>query len=402
MKREKTSDADTTRLRTVKRERLSKNNSGNGRGVRGEEEREEERLRSVTRERLCTNSGGNGEEGEVERLRTVKRQRLSRNGGDGEEQNGDNDDGGDEQVGTTRDRAVDRRELRSRYTAVKNLINSENEKDDLNNVDSDKFHTIIREVDNLHQLVQKPREQVADAEALLGISSTLMTSVKSHSNRGLTPKDFFSGLIEKFSNHNGHQAENAQLSIDWEVIGSAVSKVIRTSDESGYFYLLAFVNGSNLLADVVYGNLLVNMQGKAITADVESIEKHALCSMFMASSPNRDPLGPLETQFTRATSLPLTWLLHSTVEPSPAQREASPAAVTEEASPAQREAAAATEVEMEVSGENEWWGKCKSLGRLESMNDQQSGHMAYERGLYSYVPISLLQIYFVTIFTSAT
>ncbi|KAL9678415.1 hypothetical protein QQ045_016259 [Rhodiola kirilowii] len=126
VKREKTSDADTARLRTVKRERLSKNYSGNGRGVRGEEEREEERLR------------------------TVKRQRLSRNGGDGEEQNGDNDDGEDEQVGTTRDRAVYRRELRSRYTAVKNLINDE--KDDLNNVDSDKFRTIIREVDNLHQL----------------------------------------------------------------------------------------------------------------------------------------------------------------------------------------------------------------------------------------------------------
>ncbi|KAL9663119.1 hypothetical protein QQ045_027957 [Rhodiola kirilowii] len=228
VKREKTSDAETARLKTVKRERLSKNNSGTGRGVRGEEEREEERLRSVARERLRTNSGGNGEEGEVERLRTVKRQRLSRNGGDGEEQNGDNDDGEDEQVGTTRDRVVDRRELRSRYSAVKNLINDE--KDDLNNVDSDKFRTIIREVDNLHQLVQKPREQVADAEALLGISSTLVTSVKSHSNGGLTPKDFISGIIEKFSNHNGRQEEDAQVSIDWKVIGSAVSKVFRTSN----------------------------------------------------------------------------------------------------------------------------------------------------------------------------
>ncbi|CAM8934407.1 unnamed protein product [Rhodiola kirilowii] len=43
--------------------------------------------------------------------------------------------------------------------------------------------------------------------------------------------------------------------------------------ETGYFYLLAFVNGSNLLVDAVYANLLVNMQGKAIIADVEGVEK---------------------------------------------------------------------------------------------------------------------------------
>lgn len=71
---------------------------------------------------------------------------------------------------------------------------------------------------------------MADAEALFGISSMLMTSVKSHSNGGLTPKDFIAGLIGKFCSHDGHQAEDAQALIDWKAVGSAVSKVFRTSN----------------------------------------------------------------------------------------------------------------------------------------------------------------------------
>uniref|UniRef100_A0A5B6YWL0 Non-structural maintenance of chromosomes element 4 n=1 Tax=Davidia involucrata TaxID=16924 RepID=A0A5B6YWL0_DAVIN len=83
---------------------------------------------------------------------------------------------------------TERRVLRSRYLAVKNLISDE--RDDISKVDSDKFKSIINEVESLHQLVQKPREQVADAEALLDITNTLMTSVKAHSNEGITLSDF--------------------------------------------------------------------------------------------------------------------------------------------------------------------------------------------------------------------
>ncbi|KAK1367448.1 hypothetical protein POM88_043009 [Heracleum sosnowskyi] len=74
----------------------------------------------------------------------------------------------------------------------KNLISDE--RDDISRIDSDKFNSIINEVESLHQLVTKPREQVADAEALLDITSTLMTSVKAHCNEGITPSEYVACL----------------------------------------------------------------------------------------------------------------------------------------------------------------------------------------------------------------
>ncbi|CAL5404873.1 unnamed protein product [Camellia sinensis] len=73
-----------------------------------------------------------------------------------------------------------RRVLRSRYLAVQTLISDE--RDDLSRVDSDKFNSIINE-----RFLQKPREQAVDAEALLNITNTLITSVKAHSQEGITP-----------------------------------------------------------------------------------------------------------------------------------------------------------------------------------------------------------------------
>ncbi|TYG46316.1 hypothetical protein ES288_D11G247000v1 [Gossypium darwinii] len=68
--------------------------------------------------------------------------------------------------------AADRRVLRSKYLAVMTKISGARE--EISNVDSNKFNIIINEVDNLHQQVSKPREQVADAEALLGLANTLL------------------------------------------------------------------------------------------------------------------------------------------------------------------------------------------------------------------------------------
>lgn len=105
---------------------------------------------------------------------------------------------------------VKRRVLRSRYLAVKNLISDE--RDDISRIDSDKFNSIINEVESLHQLVQKPREQVADAEALLDITSTLMTSVKAHCNEGITPSEYVACLVRDFGLQGG-------ASVDWKKIG---------------------------------------------------------------------------------------------------------------------------------------------------------------------------------------
>uniref|UniRef100_A0A7N0RJ93 Non-structural maintenance of chromosomes element 4 n=1 Tax=Kalanchoe fedtschenkoi TaxID=63787 RepID=A0A7N0RJ93_KALFE len=205
VKREKASDGDAARLKAVKRERVSRNTASSERG--GGEEEEEERVREVKRERVSRNAGDREEH---------RRKRR-----DGEESGVE---GEDEQAGGG---DVDPRELRSKYMAVKNQINDE--KDDLNKVDSDKFHAIFREVQNLHQHVRKPREQVADAEALWGICSTLVSSVKSHSTGGITPNDFISGLVGIFGNQNRGLAENAPVSLDWKGVGSAVSEVFKTN-----------------------------------------------------------------------------------------------------------------------------------------------------------------------------
>ncbi|PSR84549.1 Non-structural maintenance of chromosomes element 4 B like [Actinidia chinensis var. chinensis] len=93
------------------------------------------------------------------------------------------------------------RALRSRYLAAKTRIS--NEREDISRFDSGKFNTIVNEVESSHQLVQKPREQVADAEALLDITSTLVSSVKGHSKDGITPSDFVNCLMRDFGRHGG-------------------------------------------------------------------------------------------------------------------------------------------------------------------------------------------------------
>ncbi|GAA0187246.1 hypothetical protein LIER_34534 [Lithospermum erythrorhizon] len=118
-----------------------------------------------------------------------------------------------------------RRVLRSRYLNVKNRIS--NERDDISKKDSDNFNAIFEEVEFLHQQVQKPREQVADAEPLLDIASTLVSSVKAHSNEGITPSDFISCLLKDFGKRGGpsNNLDEERNSVRWRDIGCAVSNV---------------------------------------------------------------------------------------------------------------------------------------------------------------------------------
>lgn len=120
-----------------------------------------------------------------------------------------------------------RRLLRSRYLAVKSLICDE--RDDISKADSKKFASIINEVESLHHLVQKPREQVADAEALLDITSTLVTSVKAQKNEGITPSDFVTCILRDFGQQVGASSstgtEDGGNSVAWKEIGLAVSHV---------------------------------------------------------------------------------------------------------------------------------------------------------------------------------
>ncbi|KAM0855709.1 hypothetical protein ACQ4PT_049599 [Festuca glaucescens] len=115
----------------------------------------------------------------------------------------------------------DRRLLRSRYLAVKSQINDE--KDEMASEDSAKFSAIFTQVESLHQLVQKPREQIADAEALLDIATSLGASVRFQSALGITPSDLVAGLLKKFGTRADANAEGASLR--WGDVGVAASHV---------------------------------------------------------------------------------------------------------------------------------------------------------------------------------
>ncbi|PHU06046.1 Non-structural maintenance of chromosomes element 4 -like protein A [Capsicum chinense] len=120
---------------------------------------------------------------------------------------------------------IGRRVLRSHYLNFKSRISDERE--NISTADSDKFKSIIEEVERLHRQVQKPREQVADAEALLDITTTLVTTVKAHSNGGVTPSDFVSCLLRDFDQEggSGRRTEEDGNSINWKDVGRAVSHV---------------------------------------------------------------------------------------------------------------------------------------------------------------------------------
>ncbi|KAL3623345.1 hypothetical protein CASFOL_032161 [Castilleja foliolosa] len=90
---------------------------------------------------------------------------------------------------------------------------TEDERDDMSKVDSEAFRTMIEEDDNLHQLVQNPQEQVADAEALFDITNTL----------------FVSCLLRDFGLGGGTSSsqDEATSLIRWKDIGRTVSHVFK-------------------------------------------------------------------------------------------------------------------------------------------------------------------------------
>uniref|UniRef100_A0A0E0ABX0 Non-structural maintenance of chromosomes element 4 n=1 Tax=Oryza glumipatula TaxID=40148 RepID=A0A0E0ABX0_9ORYZ len=115
----------------------------------------------------------------------------------------------------------DRRLLRSRYLAVKSRISDD--KDDMARADSVKFRAVFTRVEDLHRLVQRPREQIADAEALLDIATSLVASVRTHSALGITPSDFVSGMLKKFGEKRRDDDEAASLR--WLDVGLYTSRI---------------------------------------------------------------------------------------------------------------------------------------------------------------------------------
>lgn len=63
---------------------------------------------------------------------------------------------------------------------------------------------------------------MADAEALLDLANTLVTSVRSQSGEGITPSDFVNALLKNFSRSD---VENNPNMFKWADVGLGVSHV---------------------------------------------------------------------------------------------------------------------------------------------------------------------------------
>ncbi|KAK4441506.1 protein NRT1/ PTR FAMILY 7.1 [Sesamum alatum] len=117
-----------------------------------------------------------------------------------------------------------RRSIRSHYREIGNRIDEG--KDEIASGDLDKFMAIMNEFENMHQHVNKPREQVADAEALLGLTSTLVASVKTHTSGNVTPAELVSCLIRDFGQKViMKRSSEISPSVSWQNIGYLVSPI---------------------------------------------------------------------------------------------------------------------------------------------------------------------------------
>ncbi|KAI3793715.1 hypothetical protein L1987_36336 [Smallanthus sonchifolius] len=130
--------------------------------------------------------------------------------------------------GTVTDQSVDenfseRRVLRFGYLSIQNFIRDK--KDEISAVSSKKFLSIINEVDGMHHLVNKPREQVSDAEALRDLANTLVTSIRVHSTGNVTPSIFISSLITEYGKKRKIGGTES-VQIRWKDIGLQVSPVL--------------------------------------------------------------------------------------------------------------------------------------------------------------------------------
>ncbi|CAL1371032.1 unnamed protein product [Linum trigynum] len=119
----------------------------------------------------------------------------------------------------------DCRILRSRYHAVQNLI--QDEADDIGSAESNKFNTILNELQSLHERVIRPREQLADAEALLGITSSFVKGAKLNSN-AVTPSKFINFILRDFARAQQYShSDRTRASVNWQKIGISVSHIFK-------------------------------------------------------------------------------------------------------------------------------------------------------------------------------
>lgn len=81
-------------------------------------------------------------------------------------------------------------------------------------------------IQNVKNSANSPLEHVADAEALLGITSQVADSVRSLSREGITPAEFVSSFIRRFGQKKrSKDPSDSSYGVLWQHIGSSVSSM---------------------------------------------------------------------------------------------------------------------------------------------------------------------------------
>lgn len=108
---------------------------------------------------------------------------------------------------------ADRRLLRAKYRTVQSHIAE-------HNLDADGFENIFGNVEHLYNEVSRPREQIADAEALFDITASILESVKEFKGRhGPIASELVNSIVRNYGKDVVRADESAEMAIDWERLG---------------------------------------------------------------------------------------------------------------------------------------------------------------------------------------
>ncbi|KAG0584307.1 hypothetical protein KC19_3G201300 [Ceratodon purpureus] len=140
------------------------------------------------------------------RPRSVRRRRAEGEGGGGSASQEDDN--------------AERRRLRAEYRELQHSIHVD--KEAIGSADTTKFMDIVSKMDELHHKVRKPREQIADAEAVLGVTRHFVECMKDARRKGgVSPATFVGHIIRGFSVPTTDRNDDAPYVIDWGKLGIA-------------------------------------------------------------------------------------------------------------------------------------------------------------------------------------
>ncbi|MCD7463342.1 Non-structural maintenance of chromosomes element 4 A [Datura stramonium] len=124
-----------------------------------------------------------------------------------------------------------RRSVRLQYSLIRTIVDET--RCEIGAAGSNKFNIVLSSVDDLYHNVKRPREQVADAEALLGLTNTVVESLQLRPNCSISPSMFISWLLKSYGLRKGRPKNAAEhliigksrIAVNWEKIGADASLV---------------------------------------------------------------------------------------------------------------------------------------------------------------------------------